>query len=405
MSSQVVSQARPASVTETIKAKAYELGFAKIAISRAEQLDARNGLEAWLAAGNHGEMLWMARNKEKRLDPRQVLSQARSVIALAMNYYTPDRHSENPDHGKISRYAWGGDYHFILKEKLKALTEWIVVTEPGVSGLYYSDTGPVMDKAWAHKGGLGWIGKHSNLITRELGSWVFLGEILLNLELEYDVEGRNYCGSCRRCLDVCPTRAIVAPYSVDARRCISYLTIELRGPIPRELRHMIGSRIFGCDDCQDVCPWNRFAQPSQEPEFYPDPGNHVPALIDLMRMTEAQFRLRFRRSPIRRAKYAGFLRNVAVALGNSRNPAACAVLVEALSHSAPLVRGHAAWALGEIGGETARIALENASREEQSTDVKVELSLALSAISARHTVYPASCTSAIHETFARPETY
>ena len=380
MSSHLVSPDRQPRLTETIKAKAYELGFAKIAVTRAEKLDARNSLEAWLAAGNHGEMLWMGRNREKRLDPRQVLSEARSVIALAMNYYTPDRHSENPNHAKISRYAWGRDYHLILKERLKALTEWIVAKEPGVRGLYYSDTGPVMDKAWAHKSGLGWIGKHSNLITRERGSWVFLGEILLNLELGYDVEGKNYCGTCQRCLDVCPTRAIVAPYTVDARLCISYLTIELLGPIPRKLRHMIGSRIFGCDDCQDVCPWNRFAQPCQEREFYPDAANHVPSLIDLIQMTEEQFRLRFRNSPIRRAKYAGFLRNVAVALGNSRNPAACDVLVEALGHTVPLVRGHAAWALGEIGGETARAALEAALLSERDPEAELEIKLAISNI-------------------------
>jgi epoxyqueuosine reductase len=371
------------SLTRPLKAKAAEFGFAKVAISRAEKLDARNGLEAWLAAGNHGEMRWMSRDPERRINPCKILSEARSIIALAVNYYTPENHSESPNDGKISRYAWGRDYHLILKERLKLLAEWIVSIEPSTSGLYYCDTGPIMDKAWAHKSGLGWIGKHSNLITRDLGSWIFLGEIILNLELEYDSEARNYCGTCHRCLDVCPTQAIIAPYVVDARRCISYLTIELRGPIPRELRSAIGSRIFGCDDCQDVCPWNRFAQVSPEPGFSPAPGNHIPVLADMMRMSEGQFRTRFRDSPIKRAKYAGFLRNVAVALGNSRNPEASAVLAEGLRHSEPLVRGHSAWALGEIGGETARIALENASREEQSPEVKVEISLALSAISTR----------------------
>ncbi len=176
-----------------------------------------------------------------------------------------------------------------------------------------------MDKAWAHKSGLGWIGKHSNLITRELGSWVFLAEVVSTLDLEPDAESRNYCGTCHRCLDACPTRAIVAPYVVDARLCISYLTIELRGPIPRELRPMIGSRIFGCDDCQDVCPWNRFANSVRGGQFYPAEGNQVPVLIELMQLTEDQFEERFRNSPVRRAKYAGFLRNVAVALGNSRD--------------------------------------------------------------------------------------
>lgn len=364
-------------LTQSIKAKALELGFARVAISAAEELGKRAGLETWLAAGRQGEMLWMERNVEKRLDPRQVLSEARSVIALAMNYYAPQSHSQDPDHGKISRYAWGRDYHLVLKERLKSLAEWIATVRPQARGLYYCDTGPVMDKAWAHKSGLGWIGKHSNLITREVGSWVFLGEILLNVELDYDPEGRNHCGTCQRCLDACPTRAIVAPYVVDARRCISYLTIELRGAIPREFRSLIGSRIFGCDDCQDVCPWNRFAQPAEEREFYPDPGNHAPVLVDLMRLTEEQFRQRFRHSPVKRARYAGFLRNVAVALGNSRNPEAVGVLSESLRHAEPLVRAHVAWALGEIAGESARAALEQALGDETDTAVRGEIEAAL----------------------------
>jgi epoxyqueuosine reductase len=367
------------SLTPLIKAKALELGFAKVAISRAQKLDSRNGLDDWLAAGNHGEMGWMGRNPKDRQDPRRIFAKARSVIVLAMNYFTPPTHSEQANHGKISRYAWGRDYHLILKERLKTLCAWIETAEPTVRGLYYSDTGPVMDKAWAHRSGLGWIGKHSNLITREWGSWVFLGEILLNLELDYDSEGRNYCGTCRRCIEVCPTRAIIAPYVVDARLCISYLTIELRGPIPRELRPLIGSRIFGCDDCQNVCPWNRFAKPSEERDFYPDDGNHVPVLIELMSMKEGQFRVRFRNSAIRRAQYAGFLRNVAVALGNSRNPEACPVLCESLHHTEPLVRSHAAWALGEIGGEAARQALEAASLHESDPSVTIEIQQALQA--------------------------
>ncbi|MCI0723433.1 MAG: tRNA epoxyqueuosine(34) reductase QueG [Acidobacteria bacterium] len=360
-----------------IREKAKELGFAKIGISRAEPLDERNGLEAWRAAGRHGEMLWMGRNAGKRLDPRALLSEARSVISLAANYYTPQAHSEDPRHGKISRYAWGRDYHQVLKERMKSLAEWIGQAQPEACGLYYCDTGPVMDKAWAHKSGLGWIGKHSNLITRDLGSWVFLGEIVLNLELDEDAEGRNYCGTCHRCIDVCPTRAIVAPYVVDARLCISYLTIELRGPIPRELRPLIGSRIFGCDDCQDVCPWNRFATPCQDGDFYPDRGNHVPVLIDLMRMTQPEFEERFRRSPVRRAKYAGFLRNVAVALGNSRDAGACEVLAKSLGHRESLVRQHAAWALGEIGGDLARQALRCALPGESQPAVAEEIREAL----------------------------
>jgi epoxyqueuosine reductase len=363
--------------TQEISAKAKELGFAKIGISRAEKLDDRNSLEEWLAEGRHGEMLWMGRNPEKRVDPLKVLIEAKSVISLAMNYYTPFQHSEQPECGKISRYAWGRDYHLTLKQNLKELAEWIAEQKPMAVGLYYSDTGPVMDKAWAHKAGLGWIGKHSNLITRELGSWVFLAEILLNLELDYDREARNYCGTCHRCIDACPTGAIIAPYVVDARLCISYLTIELRGPIPRELRPLIGTRIFGCDDCQDACPWNRFAQPSSQKDFYPDEGNHTPVLVDLMRMTESEFKERFRFSPIKRARYAGFLRNVAVALGNTRDAKAVPVLAEALGHPETLVRGHAAWALGEIRGEMALQTLNRARREETDRLVREEIGMAL----------------------------
>jgi len=365
------------SLQVAIREKAKELGFVKIGISRAERLDERNGLNEWLAAGRHGEMLWMGRNADMRLDPRTLLSEARSVISLAANYYAPESHSEDRRHGKISRYAWGRDYHAVLKERLKSLVEWIGQNHPEARGLYYCDTGPVMDKAWAHKSGLGWIGKHSNLITREVGSWVFLAEVVLNLDLEPDVESRNYCGTCHRCLDACPTRAIVAPYVVDARLCISYLTIELRGPIPRELRPLIGSRIFGCDDCQDVCPWNRFATPCDEDRFYPADGNQVPVLTEFMRLTEGQFEEHFRYSPVRRAKYAGFLRNVAVALGNSRDIGACEVLAESISHKESLVRQHVAWALGEIGGDLARQALRCALPGESQPVVAEEIRVAL----------------------------
>jgi epoxyqueuosine reductase len=366
-------------LTEEIRAQAWQTGFDKVGISRAETLDERSGLDAWLARGQHGEMHWMGVDSAKRTNPLKVLAEAKSVIALASNYYTPVQHSSQDVHGKISRYAWAEDYHKVLKRRLADLTRRIVKLEPAARGVYYSDTGPLMDKPWAHKGGIGWIGKHSNLITRTLGSWVFLGEILLNLELEYDREDRNYCGTCHRCIDACPTRAIIAPYVVDSRLCISYLTIELRGAIPIELRRLIGNRIFGCDDCQDVCPWNRFAQPSSERAFYPPEYNRAPTLISLMQMTESEFRERFRNSAVRRAKYSGFLRNVAVALGNSKDPAAVPVLSDAvLRHSEPLVRAHAAWALGEIGDGRCIEILERADECETDVSVTEEIRLALS---------------------------
>ena len=364
---------------QRINEKARELGFAKSGIRRVERLDDRNRLEEWLAEGNHGEMQWMARNSDRRLDPSKVLAQARSIITLGVNYYTPISHSESPLHGKISRYAWGKDYHLILKSRLTRLTNWILDTSPASWGLAYCDTGPIMEKAWAQLSGMGWIGKHSNLITRELGSWLFLAEILTDLELDSNLESRNHCGTCHRCIDVCPTRAIVAPYVVDARRCISYLTIELRGPIPREFRVLIGTRIFGCDDCQDVCPWNRFSQLSLESGFYPDPDHHAPALAQLIGMTELQFQERFRHSPIRRAGYRGFLRNVAVALGNSGDPSTIPALQKAMSHPESLIRQHAAWALGKIGGTAAKAFLAKALQGEEDVLTREEIELAMQA--------------------------
>jgi epoxyqueuosine reductase len=364
-------------LTQSIKRKAHELGFNKVGICRAESLDGHKWLEEWLNKGYDGEMQWIARSCEERLDPSKLLPQVRSIITLAANYYLPGRHSELPDHGKISRYAWGKDYHSVLRTRLKNLTKWVLETEPGAQGLYYCDTGPIMEKVWAQRSGLGWIGKHSNLITRELGSWVFLAEILTSLELEVDRESRNYCGTCRQCIDMCPTRAIVAPGVVDARRCVSYLTIELRGPIPRELRARVGTRIFGCDDCQDVCPRNRFARPSSEADFSARPENQAPILLDLIAMTAGQFQQCFRQNPVRRAGYAGFLRNVAVALGNAGDEKAVEALEKALTHPEPLVRGHAAWALGEIRVAGRPAALLEALSEEGDTWVREEIGLAL----------------------------
>ena len=378
-------------LADRIRAKALALGFDKVGFSRAGPLGSRSGLEKWLESGHQGEMHWMSRNAAKRQDPSLILAEVRTILSVAINYYHPLDHSENPRHGKISRYAWGLDYHHVLKARLKTLAGWIAETLPPANGLFYSDTGPVMDKVWAHKAGLGWIGKHSNLVSRDQGSWLFLGEILLDLELPESGESGNFCGSCRRCLDACPTGAIVAPYVVDSRLCISYLTIELRGPVPLELRPLIGSRIFGCDDCQDVCPWNRFAQPSLEKAFYPAPGNHAPVLMKLMRISRQEFSERFRLSPIRRCGYAGFLRNVAIALGNSGLPETVPSLKIALHHPESLVRRHGAWALGRIGDREARSELLQATRSESDPCVRSEIRLALDSLefrSSRRTTRP-----------------
>ena len=370
-------------LADRIRTKAMALGFDKVGFSRAGPLGSRSGLEKWLESGHQGEMHWMSKNAAKRQDPSLILAQVRTILSVAINYYQPLDHSENPGHGKISRYAWGLDYHHVLKSRLKTLAGWIAETLPAANGLFYSDTGPVMDKVWAHKAGLGWIGKHSNLISRDQGSWLFLGEILLDLELPESGESGNFCGSCQRCLDACPTGAIVAPYVVDSRLCISYLTIELRGPVPLELRPLIGNRIFGCDDCQDVCPWNRFAQPSLEKAFYPAPGNHAPVLMKLMRISRQEFSQRFRLSPIRRCGYAGFLRNVAIALGNSGLPETVPSLKIALHHPESLVRRHGAWALGRIGDREARSELLQATRSESDPCVRSEIRLALDSLEFR----------------------
>jgi len=310
--------------TRQIKEKALELGFQKIGIVPAEPLREEGvRLEEWLRRGFHGEMRWMEREPEKRSDPRLLFPAARSVIVLALNYYTPHTHENSPDRGdtgKISRYAWGDDYHDVVGEKLRALLGWIQTVSPAAEGRVCVDTSAVMDKAWAVRAGLGWLGKHSNLITKEYGSWVFIGEILLGLELEYDTEIiPDHCGSCTACLEACPTQAIVEPFVVDSNRCISYATIELRSPeIPGQVAENLDGWLYGCDVCQDVCPWNRFEQETAEIRFEPRAGNVAAGLDDILDLTPETYAGRFRRSAIKRAKLSGLQRN-ARALKKEKN--------------------------------------------------------------------------------------
>ncbi len=308
------------SLTDKIKSKALELGFAKVGIARAVELEEEGKLLGeWLSRGYHGTMDWMERNTEKRVDPRTILPDAKAVVSVAMNYYVDVQHSDVRGVGKISRYAWGDDYHDILKERLHELLRSIQAEVPSVKGKVYVDTGPVMDKAWAVRAGIGWEGKHTNVITREYGSWVFLGEIILNLELEYDEPSADYCGSCTRCIDACPTQAIVEPYVLDSNLCISYLTIEHKGEISEALKPEFGNWIYGCDICQDVCPWNKkFSDVTDEERFYPREGNQEPKLVELAALTSEEFTNRFRKSPIKRAKHEGLQRNVAVAHENAK---------------------------------------------------------------------------------------
>lgn len=321
-----------------IAAKARALGFDRVGFAEADALE-RERFERWLADGFHGAMGYMARRPDVRLDPRRYLEGARAMIVVAKNYYTP------PAGGPISRYAHGDDYHDVLTAKLRELASSIEAL--GARAQPCVDTAPVLEKAWAVRAGLGRQGKHSNVITKTHASWVFLGEVVTDAAIEPDAPfASDLCGACTRCIDLCPTRAIVAPYVVDSRRCIAYLTIEHHGVIDRGLRPLLGGLIFGCDVCQDVCPWNKFAQVTAEAAFQP---RDAVALAAYVGMTDADFRTRFRGSPVLRAKRGGFLRNVCIALGNCGRADAVEPLSRALKDPDPLVRLHAAWALGKLG--------------------------------------------------------
>ena len=300
------------SFSASIKRRALEIGFTKIGIASAEPLIPESDkLAEWLDRDFHGNMAWLERDPQKRTDPRLLFPEARSVIVLTHNYYTKHQHQADPNRGKISRYAWGDDYHDVVREKLNALLAWIRTEMPHANGKVCVDTAPMMDKAWAVRAGLGWIGKSSNLITMEVGSWVFIGEILLDLDLDYDDEiVMDHCGTCTACIDACPTDAIVEPYVVDARRCISYATIELRDEtLPTEFSGKMDGWVYGCDICQDVCPWNRFETPTAETRFEPRHGETSLDPQTLADMEHDQYVERFRKSAIKRAKLAGLKRN------------------------------------------------------------------------------------------------
>jgi epoxyqueuosine reductase len=298
--------------TDEIKKQALREGFHKVGVVRAERLDAEAPrLKEWLARGHHGEMAWMARDVEKRLNPLEIFPQARSIVVVALNYYTPAQHEENSNTGKVSRYAWGDDYHDVLKTKLESLLSWIRERVPEAAGKICVDIQPVMDKAWAVRAGIGWLGKHSNVITQEFGSWVFIGELLLNLELDADAEvSEDHCGTCTLCIDACPTQAITEPYVVDSNRCISYATIELRTPeLPESIQQGLSGWLYGCDICQDVCPWNRFEAATEEPRFAPREGNVNADLGAVLELTPETYAARFRGSAMKRAKLHALQRN------------------------------------------------------------------------------------------------
>jgi epoxyqueuosine reductase len=375
---------------EQIAAKAHQLGFDLFGWTTTTSYPLER-YHSWLEEGYQGAMGYLARPDAvaKRADLTQVLPEVSTVFTVGCNYHTqplPAALANDPARGILSSYAWGDDYHDILLPRLRELGDFVEETSGQVlDSRAYVDTGPLLERTIAARAGNGFIGKNTNLIHPRWGSWLFLGELLLAGPLEgvspapaEELAPLGTCGRCTRCLDACPTGALVAPHILDARLCISYLTIELKGAIPHRLRPLVGNRIFGCDVCQEVCPWNkRFARLSQDPAFQPRPGNIAPQLLELMALDDEAFRQRFQASPVKRAKRRGLLRNVAVALGNWGNRAAVPELTRALHDAEPLVRGHAAWALGRIGTDDAQAALVAALAREADEGVWTELEQAL----------------------------
>jgi epoxyqueuosine reductase len=307
-------------------------------------------LREFLAAGAHGDMDWMARNADRRGDPRAIWPDARAIVMLGINYGPHDDPLavlRERTRGAVSVYAQGDDYHEVIKPRLKALGHWLIANAGGDVKVFV-DTAPVMEKPLAQAGGLGWQGKHTNLVSRAHGSWLFLGALFTTLDLPPDDAEADHCGTCRACLDICPTQAFPAPYRLDARRCISYLTIEHKGPIPRELRPLIGNRIYGCDDCLAVCPWNKFAQAGREIRLAARPALRAPDLADLARLDDAGFRALFSKSAVKRIGRTRFVRNVLIAIGNSGDAALAGDAGRLLDDPSPLIRGAAVWALGRL---------------------------------------------------------
>ena len=391
--------------TQTVKEYGYALGFDMVRITNADAFpEAERVIKERISDGYMDGLPWFtAERAEVSCHPDALLPEAQSVIALAMFYLTeqPDETDTAAPRGRISRYAWGDDYHDVIKPKLQQFAAWLRdyardTLGENVETRLFVDTGRMVDRAVAERAGLGWYGKNTNILTKGWGSWVFLAEIVTNIPLAPDTPIKTNCGTCELCLHACPTGALPRPYALDSTRCISFLTIELRGSIPLELRPLMGNLIFGCDICQEVCPVNKVAETrlglrsskstGQMPlisiqsraEFRPRTSlGSSPELIPLLALTEEEFRTRFRHSPIKRTKRRGLLRNVCVALGNSGDPQAIPALINALHDAEPLVRGHAAWALGRLGGQEARAALQNALSEEMDSEVQQEIHCAL----------------------------
>jgi epoxyqueuosine reductase len=370
----------PAELKSALAGEARALGFDCAGVTDPDAIaDAARHFRTFLDTGAHGDMDWLAAQPERRSDPRILWPAVRSVIMLGVNY-GPDQNPlailQHRTRGAISVYAQGDDYHDLIKKRLKALARWLVATS-GAEVKVFVDTAAVMEKPLAQAAGLGWQGKHTNLVSRELGSWLFLGAIFTTADLPRDGTGADHCGSCQACLDICPTAAFPAPYQLDARRCISYLTIESKGPIPHQFRKAIGNRIYGCDDCLAVCPWNKFAQTGREAKLAARSELRAPALAELVRLDDAAFRALFAKSPVKRIGRNRFIRNVLIAIGNSGDKTLAAEAERQLDDESPLVRGAAVWALSRLIERDAFAALaSNALGAETDENVQEEWRLA-----------------------------
>ena len=363
-------------LVNTLKERAAAEGFAAVGIAPGSLAPAAGErLRIWLAEGRHGDMLWMESRADERASPDVLWPEVKSVIMLGMSYAPVDDPmalAEYPDRARVSVYARGRDYHDVVKGALKRLAGWLA-HEAGVGVKVFVDTAPVMEKALAEAAGIGWQGKHSNVVSREHGSWLFLGAIYTTAELEPDIRGEDSCGSCRACQDICPTDAFPAPYRVDARRCISYLTIEHKGPIPHEFRKAIGNHIYGCDDCLAVCPWNKFAESAAANKaFLPRAELVAPRIADLLTLDDAAFRTLFSGSPVKRTGRDRFLRNVLIAAGNGGDIALVPTIVDLLDDAAPIVRGAAIWALSQLDKKRAEIERARRLPDEADADVTAE---------------------------------
>jgi epoxyqueuosine reductase len=373
-----------AKLAESLRAESLRLGFALVGIAPAVEPIGYGQLQRWLESGYAGEMNYFERRREAYSHPRHVLDGVRSLVLLGLDYNTGLEGRSEPGQGRVSRYAWGSvDYHDLIWGKLDALQEWLAEKAPGASSRGVVDTAPLLEREFAQLAGLGWRGKNTLLINPQRGSYFFLAALLTDLSLPCDpVFTADHCGTCRRCLDACPTGAFPEPYLLDATKCISYLTIELRSEVPESLRPGLGDWLLGCDICQEVCPWNRFTRIADEPGFLPRQDAGLEDLETLLGLSEGEFRARFRNTPLWRPRRRGILRNAAIILGNQRHVPALKALCRALQDEEELIRGAAAWALGQLGGEQARAALRARLPQESATQVRTEIERALEAASA-----------------------